>query len=133
MLSAISFSLIFSLFANLPASSPKPDKTPRQLYETGTFVYVGMQSDAVIMRTKDTQVEIMNGGQAKVYMKIVWIDDYSYVLIQKKLENMKAGKCSRKNSKIKTVITDYTEDTYTCNFDAGKCGQGTITIKKIKD
>lgn len=133
MLSTISISLIFSFFANLTTISNKPEKTPRQLFETGSFVYVGAEEDALIHRTKDTQIEVMNGGQAKVYMKIVWLDDYTYVLIQKKLENMKAGKCARKNSKIKTVITDYTEDTYTCNYDAGKCGQGTISIKKIKD
>lgn len=133
MLSTISISLIFSLFANLSGTSNQPTKTPRQLFETGSFVYVGMEDEALIQRTKDMQIEVMNNGQSRVYMKIVWLDDYSYVLIQKKLENMKAGKCSRKNSKIKTVITEYTEDTYTCNYDAGKCGLGTITIKKIKD
>jgi hypothetical protein len=133
MLSTISISLIFSLFAHYPSISNKPDKTPRQLFEKGSFVYVGMENEALIERTPDMQIEIMNGGKAKVYMKIVWLDDYTYVLIQKKLVNMKATKCARKNSKIKTVITDYTEDSYTCNYDAGKCGQGTITIKKIRD
>jgi len=125
--------LIFSLFTNLSVSTDQPTKTPKQLFEAGSFVYVGMESEAIIHRTKDMQIEVMNNGQSRVFMKIVWLDDYTYVLIQKKLENMKSGKCSRKNSKITTVITDYTEDTYTCNYDAGKCGQGTISIKKIRD
>jgi hypothetical protein len=132
MLNLLSFSIIFSLLSGLGSSQKEQKATPRELFSTGTFVYVGAENDALIERTKTMQIETMNGGKTKIFMKIKWLDDQTYVLTQKRVINLD-GDCMSRGSKIRTVISDYTDNTYTCFFDAGKCGNGLAQIKKIKN
>lgn len=120
LLNLVSFSVVFQA------------ETPKMLFETGTFVYVGMENEATIVRKKNQQIETYNGGRTIIVMKIKWENDYTYVLTQKKATNSPKN-CMKRGSKIKSIITDFSSDRYSCTFNAGKCGSGSSIIRKIKD
>jgi hypothetical protein len=125
----MSFSFLFSVLTNMGLEQTPTKKTPRELFSTGTFVYVGSEN-ASITRTKTKQIE--NAKDFTVVLGIKWINDYTYVLTQRKISNS-TNQCFKRGSKITTIVTEYDENSYTCTYDAGKCGSGAAVIRKISD
>lgn len=97
----------------------------------GIFVYQTTKGTEVkIIRREQKQKEISNGGKSKLFTKIRWLNDSTYVLIFKREKN-DAG-CLKKGTRIINTIIKCSENEYTVRSLSAECGETEDKIKKIK-
>ncbi len=124
--------MLLLLFVCAGVISFAQESNKYEKFKTGTFTYAGdAYSGTKIVRTKSKQTEIINNGQAKVIMKIKWINDSTYVLTLVKAVN--APGCLKKGDTITTVITSSTGNQYTFRSETANCGGAEATIVKVED
>jgi len=97
-------------------------------FKTGKFKHVGLDSDAIVIRTKKKQYETQDGGRSKIIMKIKWIGPEAYTLKVVKVINVEGG--LNKGDMITTTIADCTDKQYTFKYSAIGV-QGESKMRKV--
>lgn len=127
MKKSIILSLTFLFLASLAFAQDKVDYSK---FRTGTFSYPGQEEDVIITWTKHKQIEVYNGGESKLILKVEWLNDSTYLLTHKKSIN--APGCLDKGDWIKTKITQVNGNRYLCESTTNKCGSGELIIVKLE-
>ena len=100
-------------------------------FRTGTFQYeTGGGEKVIIYRTKRKQTEVFNNGKSKLILKIKWLNDSTYLLIQKKAVN--APGCLKKGDIIKTRVVSCEGERFTCEYSSERCGKGKSVFLKLE-
>ncbi|MDG1346454.1 MAG: hypothetical protein P8M61_00065 [Crocinitomicaceae bacterium] len=97
-------------------------------FKTGKFKYVGLDSDAIVIRTEKKQYESWDGRRSKIIMKIKWIGPETYTLKVVKVINVEGG--LNKGDIITATITDCTDKQFTFIYSAAGA-QGESKMRKI--
>lgn len=121
--------LIFIFLACFCTSAKSQSSDDYKKFHIGTFVYGG-KKDVEIIRTKKMQTEVYNAGKSKIIMKIVWLNDSTYMLTVKKLVN--APGCLQKKDWITSVILDIQGNKSICSSRTANCGLSQAAIVKVK-
>ena len=106
------------------------DQIDFEYFKTGKFTYEGKEGEVEIIRTKNKQIEVYNGGNSKLILKIKWINDSTYVLTHKKSIN--APGCLEKGDWIKATILNGSKDQYECSYTSNRCGEGKSIFIKLE-
>jgi len=97
----------------------------------GIFAYkTSMGTEVKVIRRKQKQKEISNGGKSKLITKIRWVNDSTYVLIFKREKN--DPECLKKGTRIINTIIKCSENEYTVRSFSVECGKTENIITKIE-
>ncbi len=100
----------------------------------GKFVNVtkdGVETDYIVKRTKNKQIEILSGGKIKIISKIEWLDDTHYTLTTIKIISEDSG-CDSIGAICYVAISSCIDGVQTCNWRQDGCGDGVMWLKKVK-
>lgn len=103
-------------------------------HHTGKYYYLSDNDTIQIERTKHTQIESLNKGQAKLILKVTWINNEEFLLTFKKFINFdEKVSCMKKGQVIKVKINQCYVDRYTSSYTTENCGKGFSTFYKLPD
>lgn len=110
-----SYTIFFALlFVTLSSAFSQESDSCLLSLRKGKFTYEGKSGEVTIIRTKNRQEEIFNGGRSKLIMKIKWINNSTYVLTH--IKSVNAPGNMKKGDKIFCSIPQCEGDHYTVRY-----------------